>query len=281
MSTAAFACSYENAKVDGRICDWIRPISNQNYCGEVGDYEFDYLVQLPDEDASYSSWLFDALVLKIHVDDEDCGQYKMYYKYSLLGGLTAVGVAAALVRERKKRRRAQEVEEENEKKKENGEGEDEEDEDEDETVGTEVDSYIEMGKIWMNGSSSSSSAAGSSFGLRSMDDASSISSLGDEGRTSQQRPQAVYSPPLEGAFVVPMRRSNDILDVAQHKRAKKKMNRHLNQNSKRAFGYSPQQHMSNTKAKSTAQPSSSQQHQQQIPMEVLRKWYGKKGIAIV
>lgn len=110
--------------------DWQTPISDQD-CGDVGDYQFDYSLQLPD--SGVPKWLFDALTMKIYVDKETNCQttenngYKL--PYPLMGLGAVAGIAVALCRERRKQRR---------------EDQDDEEDDDESYLADDEESYVEM-----------------------------------------------------------------------------------------------------------------------------------------
>lgn len=136
-------CPKGDSKVDGRICSWIKPVSGQA-CGDEGDYQFDYLVQLPDEDSNIPQWLFDVLTLKIHIDkatgcqttEEDSAGYQLPYPVMGLGAVA--GLAVALCRHRRR----------------DQDDDDDDGDDDDETLDDETffdeESYFEMGKSTRN-----------------------------------------------------------------------------------------------------------------------------------
>ena len=110
------------------------PIDGQ-YCGDTGNYQFDYSMQLPDEDSVPSGmrWLFDSVTLKIHVQKETGCQTQWkgaayQLPYPMMGVVVFAGIAVALWRDRRR-----------------GRGNDEDDNDEDDETYYEDDSYVEMG----------------------------------------------------------------------------------------------------------------------------------------
>mmetsp|Transcript_28989 Transcript_28989/g.61732 ORF Transcript_28989/g.61732 Transcript_28989/m.61732 type:complete len:295 (+) Transcript_28989:94-978(+) len=128
-------CPKRDSKVDGRVCDWIIPISDQE-CGEAGDYQIEYFMTLPEE--SLPNWLFDALTVKIQVDNMESGcqvteddGYQL--PYPLMGLSVVAGLAIALCRDKRCRR------------------DDEDEEDDEETLDQETycedESYVEMGSV--------------------------------------------------------------------------------------------------------------------------------------
>ena len=170
-------CSTADSRVDGRLCDWIWPsgtISSSandgdddyrgyngddnivHSCGEPGEYQINYLLQLPYE-SEMPNWVFNHLTIKIHVDNADeCDTEESgssSYQMPIMGMCAMAVAAIAVLRERKKRSRCLDddgdfLEEEEEAVN---------DEDDDESL-NEEDSYIEMGrKMWIQGMSRSHS----------------------------------------------------------------------------------------------------------------------------
>ena len=183
-------CSTGDSRVDGRLCDWLSPTASTGYdydvdgydgdhsCGEPGEYQINYLLQLPYE-SEMPNWVFNHLTIKIHVDNADeCDETEggsSSYQMPIMG-MCAMAVAAALFRERKKRSRRVEDEEDDDFMEE----EDEAMNDEDDDSLNEEDSYIEMGrKMWIQGMSRS----------RSLEE--------DIPPVSDAVPSPVYKPPIK------------------------------------------------------------------------------------
>ena len=185
-------CSTGDSRVDGRLCDWLSPTASTGYdydgygyngdhsCGEPGEYQINYLLQLPYE-SEMPNWVFNHLTIKIHVDNADeCDEIEGSSSYQMpIMGMGAMAVAAvAVLRERKKRNRRTIDEEEDDFMEEEDEAVNDEDDD-DESINDE-DSYIEMGrKMWINGISRS----------RSLEE--NIPPISDTGA-----PPPVYKPPI-------------------------------------------------------------------------------------
>jgi len=162
-------CSTGDSRVDGRLCDWLSPTASSGYdydgygyngdhsCGEPGEYQIDYLLQLPYE-SDMPNWVFNHLTIKIHVDNADECDTEEFgsssYQMPIMG-MGAMAVAAvAVLRERKKRSRRIDDEDEDAFMEEDNEAMNDED---DESL-NEEDSYIEMGRrLWINGISRSQS----------------------------------------------------------------------------------------------------------------------------
>jgi len=168
-------CSTADSRVDGRLCDWIWPsgtISSNgdddyrgyngddnivHSCGEPGQYDINYLLQLPYE-SEMPNWVFNHLTINIHVDNADeCDNEESgssSYQMPIMGMGAMAVAAAAVLRERKKRSRRIEDEDDDYMEEED---EAVNDEDDDESL-NEEDSYIEMGrKMWIQGMSRSRS----------------------------------------------------------------------------------------------------------------------------
>ena len=141
-------CSNSDSRIDGRLCDWIKPVSSDTTCGAPGDYIFDERVQLP-AGATYQ-WVLDTLTIKIHVDEEtECetnsvNSYRL--PYNLMGLGVLAGIAIAVWRDDKMKRRLRNImkrrlrnEEEKEKKEYN-----------DEETQYDEESYVEMGRMGSN-----------------------------------------------------------------------------------------------------------------------------------
>lgn len=192
-------CSTADSRVDGRLCDWIWPsgtISSNgdddyrgyngddnivHSCGEPGQYDINYLLQLPYE-SEMPNWVFNHLTIKIHVDNADeCDETEggsSSYQMPIMG-MGAMAVAAvAVLRERKKRSRRIEDEDDDYMEEEDEAVNDEED---DESL-NEEDSYIEMGrKMWIQGMSRS----------QSLEENIPPATISDTGA-----PPPVYNPPI-------------------------------------------------------------------------------------
>ena len=134
-------CSNSDARIDGRICDWITPVSADTTCGAPVDYIFDYRVRLP-AGATMYQWVLDTLTIKIHIDEAtECktnsvNSYRL--PYNLMGLGVLAGIAFALWRDDKMKRRLRN-EEEKEKKEYN-----------DEETQNDEESYVEMGTMGSN-----------------------------------------------------------------------------------------------------------------------------------
>ena len=184
-------CSTADSRVDGRLCDWLSPTASTGYdydgygydgdhsCGEPGEYQINYLLQLPYE-SEMPNWVFNHLTIKIHVDNADeCDEIEGSSSYQMpIMGMGAMAVVAVVVlRERKKRSRRIDEEEDDDFMEEEEEAVNVEDDD-DESINDE-DSYIEMGrKMWIQGMSRS----------HSLEE--------DTPPVSDTAPSPVYKPPI-------------------------------------------------------------------------------------
>lgn len=136
-------CPKSDSTVDGRVCDWIVPIDSQE-CGEPGDYQIDHFMKLPSE--GILNWLFDALTVKILVDNEGTGCQVTetegdgyQFSYPLMGLGAMAGLAVAFFRERRPCCR---------------------DDEDDEESYYEDNSYLEMSRTMSSNSSSSQADSG-------------------------------------------------------------------------------------------------------------------------
>jgi len=196
-------CSTGDSRVDGRLCEWLWPSGtisasandgDDDYrgyngddnivhsCGEPGEYQINYLLQLPYE-SEMPNWVFNHLTIKIHVDNADeCDTEESgssSYQMPIMG-MGAMAVAAVVVlRERKKRSRRIDEEEDDDYMEEEDEAINDEEDDDDSL--NEEDSYIEMGrKMWIQGMSRS----------RSLDENIPPATISDAV------PSPVYKPPI-------------------------------------------------------------------------------------
>jgi len=262
-------CSKRDSKVDGRVCNLITPVDGQQ-CGEAGDYMITHSVQLPGGDGSITStgmgWIFDSLTIKIQVQKEtgcESSEGRLWsntpyqYPYPMMGVGILAGLVVALCRsppcrEKKKRRSgvsrntnyAHEMED-------------------DDTYCSEG-SYIEMG------STTSSVETGS------------IASSVDSGSTRSD------VPPELNLHRVPSQ-SSTISSISKSLFSKFSATKPpLHPNSRNHN--SPTPNTSQDSVRNSRPPhlppgellnASHQPPHNQVPLEVLRQWYEKHGIAIV
>ena len=235
-------CSKSDMRVDGRVCDWIVPIEDQD-CGEAGAYQFDYSMMLPDNVPTGMGWLFNKLTVNVHVEDSECNETKDE-RYRMPNPIVSFGVvagfAAALCREKRRRRR---------------EEDDDDDDDDDETYYDE-ESYVEMGSPIASGRSKLKSSRAHldnlpeddiaqhpvrntssqrHYNAKEEDDTSQLTE-----QSSKHEGQQEYKPPL-------------VVNIPEDV---------LSQSPKKTSSKSPQE-------------------KTEISLQVLRQWYGEHGVAIV